>query len=75
MFPVFFFEIRIVAYFFDSLNESRSLTASSHLRFIRRELLLELFSPYNQEKWVHNPLLNLSVHAEVDQIASVNVPT
>ena len=40
--------------------------------FIRRELLCELFSPCNQQKWVQDPLLNLSVQAKVDQIASVN---
>ena len=39
------------------------------------ELLHELFSPQNHEKWVHNPLLNFSVHAKVDQMASVNAPT
>ena len=27
------------------------------------------------EKWVHNPLLNFSVHVKIDQIASVNMPT
>ena len=26
----------------------------SHQRFIRRELLCELFCPHNREKWVHN---------------------
>ena len=41
----------------------------SHLRLIRRELLHELFSPQNDAKSIHNPLLNFSV-----QIASVNVP-
>ena len=44
----------------------------SHLRFIMRELLCELFSSHNRKKWVHNPLLNFSVHAIVDQIAGVN---
>ena len=49
-----------------------SLKLNSHLRFFRRELLCELFSPRNRKKWVHNPLLNFSVHAIVDQIAGVN---
>ena len=40
----------------------------SHLRFIRHELLLEPFSP-------HNPFLNFSVHAKVDQISNVTVST
>ena len=51
-----------------------SLRLNSHLRFFRRELLRELFSPRNRKKWVDNPLLNFSVHAIVDQIAGVNVP-
>ena len=46
----------------------------SHVRFIRRKLLRKLSSPCNCTKWVHNPLLIFSVHAKVDQIASVNVP-
>ena len=50
------------------------LRLSSHLRFFRRELLHELFSPCNRKKWVHNPLLNFSVHTIVDQIAGVNAP-
>ena len=37
--------------------------------------LYELFSPRNCEKFAHNPLLNFSVPAKVDQIASVNVFT
>ena len=53
---------------------SDSLRVHSHLRFIRRELLHQLFSPHNHKKWVHNPLQNFSVHAKVDQIASVNAP-
>ena len=44
----------------------------SHLRFIRHQLLRELFSPRNHEEWVCNPLLNFSVHAKVHQIASVH---
>ena len=36
---------------------------------------MELFSLHNAKKWVHNPLLNLSVDAKFDQIASVNAPT
>ena len=47
---------------------------NSHLWFFRRELLRELFSPCNSKKWVHNPLLNFSVHTIVDQIAGVNAP-
>ena len=47
----------------------------SHLRFIRHEILRERFSQCNHEKWLHNPILNFSVQAKVDQIASVNVPT
>ena len=43
----------------------------SHLRFIRREF----FSPLDRKKRVHNTLLNFSVQAKVDQIASVNAPT
>ena len=42
-----------------------------HLQFISRELLRELFSPRNHEKWVHSPLLNFSVRAKFYQIASV----
>ena len=45
------------------------------LRFIRHEVLHELFIPRNREKWAHNPLLNFSIHVKVDQIANVNVPT
>ena len=41
--------------------------------FFRRELFRELFSQCHRKKWVHNPLLNFSVHAIVDQIAGVNV--
>ena len=47
---------------------------NSHLRFFRRELLCELFNPCNHKKWVHNSLLNFSVHAIVYQIAGVNAP-
>ena len=42
--------------------------------FLRRELLREFFSPRNHKNWVHNPLLNFSVHAIVDQITGVNAP-
>ena len=45
-------------------------TVHSQLKFIRRKLL----RPNNCKKWVHNQLLNFSVQAEVDQIASVNEP-
>ena len=50
------------------------LRLNSPLRFFRHELLRELFSPRNRKKWVHNPLLNFSVHAIVDQIVGVNAP-
>ena len=50
------------------------LRLNSHLRFFSRELLCELFSAGNRKKWVHNPLLNFSVHTIVDQIAAVNAP-
>ena len=46
----------------------------SHLQFIRRELLHKLFSPCNRKKWVHNPLLNFSFNAIVDEISGVNAP-
>ena len=52
-----------------------SIRVHSHLRFIRRELLHELFSPRNHEKLVHNPLLNFSVNVKVDQIVILNAPT
>ena len=52
-----------------------SIRVHSHLRFIRRELLHELFSPRNHEKLAHNPLLNFSVNVKVDQIVIVNAPT
>ena len=35
----------------------------------------EFFSPHNRLKWVHNPLLNFSVHGKVDQIANMNALT
>ena len=47
----------------------------SHLRFIRCELLCDLFSPCSYKKMGTQPIVELSVHAIVDQIASVNVPT
>ena len=47
----------------------------SHLKFIRHEILRERFSQCNHEKWLQNPILNFSVQAKVDQIASVNAPT
>ena len=34
-------------------KETARLKVYSHLRFIRRELLRELFSPRNHEKWLH----------------------
>ena len=34
---------------------------------------VNFFSPCKCEKWVHNPLLNISVLVKVEQIASVNV--
>ena len=52
-----------------SLQYERTLRAHSYLRFIRRELLYDFFSPRNLEKWIHNPLLNISVQTKVDQIA------
>ena len=39
---------------------NRAVRLNLHLRFFRRELLRELFSPRNRKKWVHNPLLNFS---------------
>ena len=51
-----------------------NIRLNSHLRFFRRELLHELFSPRNHKKWVHNPLLNFSVHPIVEKIAGVNAP-
>ena len=50
------------------------LMVHSHLQFIKRELLRELFSPRNRDKWVQNSLLNFSVRAKVDQIASMIAP-
>ena len=44
----------------------------SYLLVIMRELLCELFSPHNHEKWVHNQLLNFSVYAKVDQTVNMN---
>ena len=40
----------------------KSIKIHSHLRFIMSELLCELFSPRNCEKWLHN----FSVQAKVD---------
>ena len=51
-----------------------SFRLNSQLRFFRRELLREPFSPHNHKKWVHNPLLNFSVHTIVGQIAGLNAP-
>ena len=51
-----------------------SFRLNSHVRFFRRELLRDLFSPRNCKKWVGYPLLNFSVHVIVDQIAGVNAP-
>ena len=50
------------------------LRAYSYLRLSRRELLREFFSARNRKKRVHNLLLNVSVHAKLNQISSVNVP-
>ena len=36
------------------------------------ELLRELLSPCNWGKWGTQPIIELSFHAKVDQIASVN---
>ena len=47
----------------------------SHLRFTRRELLDEIFRPHNRKRGDTTHLLNFSVHAKVDQIALVNMPT
>ena len=52
-----------------------TLKVHLHLKFIRRELLRELFSPHNRKKWAHNPLLTFSVQAKVDHKVSVNVHT
>ena len=56
------------------ISKDRRVRLNSPLRFFRRELLRELFSPHNHKKWVHDPLLNFSVHPIVDQIADVNAP-
>ena len=40
----------------------RYVRVHSHLRFITRDLLRQLFSSRNCKKWVRNPLLNFSVH-------------
>ena len=54
-----------------NINEADfSVRVYSHLRFIMRELLHELFSPGNPKKWVHKPLFT-----KVGQIASVNAST
>ena len=46
-----------------------TLMVHSHLRFIRRKVLRELFSQLNcKKKLVHSLLLNFSVHAKVYQI-------
>ena len=57
------------------VSKGYTIMVNSHLRFIRRELLRELFSPRNHKKWVHNPLLNYSVHAKVEKIAGLNIET
>ena len=57
-----------------SLYCAAVLRVHSHLKFIRRDLLPELFSPYNRKMGAH-PLLNFSVQANIDQTVSVNVPT
>ena len=53
-----------------AIAENDALRVHSHLRFIWHEL----FSPHNHEKWVHNPILNFSVHSKVGQLVSVNAP-
>ena len=57
-----------------AIAENDALRVHSHLRFIGHEVLHELFSPHNHEKWVHNALLNFSVHSKVGQLVSVNAP-
>ena len=54
---------------------SFALRVHSHPQFFSRELLREIVRLCNCEKWVHNPLLSFTVHAKVDQIASINGPT
>ena len=49
------------------------LRLNSHLQPFRQSLR-ELLSPRDCKKWVHNPLLNFSVHAIVDQMVGVNAP-
>ena len=48
-----------------------ALMVHSHLPFIRRELLHDI-SVHTIAKWVHNPLLNYSVHAKVEKISGLN---
>ena len=53
-------------------NIAASLTVRQDLWSIHT---CDLLGVNKHKKWVHNPLLNFSVHTKVDQIASVNVPT
>ena len=57
---------------FSFINRKLYSWGPINLRFIRCELLHGLFRQCNHEKWLHNPLLNFSLHAKVDQIASVS---
>ena len=47
---------------------------SSHLRFLGVNYCMNFSVHAIAKKWVHNLLLNFSVHTIVDQIAGVNVP-
>ena len=54
---------------------SGSVRLNSHMRFLSVNYCVN-FSVHAiaKRKWVHNPLLNFSVHTIVDQIAGVNAP-
>ena len=45
------------------MHSCLGLRVHSRLRFIRYDLLRHIFSPCNDEKRAHNPLLNFSVHS------------
>ena len=47
----------------------------SHLRFIKHELLHELFSPCNHKKMSTEPIIGLLIPTKVDQIAVANAHT
>ena len=67
--------LRVRNYLISVVKMKKYLRVHSHLRFIGRELLREGFCQCDCEKWIHNPLLNLSVQENVDQrVASVDVP-